>query len=110
MGGDFIGSDLVKISTGIDYLELVINIALNRENVITNIAKKNTNKIAVVKFIFNVNDKDTINRVDSKNIIELYVKEEFKKVKDSSTRNGYCLMEFENTKENLKKIEEEILL
>ena len=55
MGGDFIGSDLVKISTGIDYLELVINIALNRENVITNIAKKNTNKIAVVKFIFNVN-------------------------------------------------------
>ena len=40
MGGDFIGSDLVKISTGIDYLELVINIALNRENVITNIAKK----------------------------------------------------------------------
>lgn len=110
MGGDFIGSDLVKISTGIDYLELVINIALNRENVITNIAKKNTNKIAVVKFIFNVNDKDTINRVDSKNIIELYVKEEFEKVKDSSTRNGYCLMEFENTKENLKKIEEEILL
>lgn len=110
MGGDFIGSDLVKISTGIDYLELVINIALNRENVITNIAKKNTNKIAVVKFIFNVNDKDTVNRVDSKNIIELYVKEEFEKVKDSSTRNGYCLMEFENTKENLKKIEEEILL
>ena len=110
MGGDFIGSDLVKISTGIDYLELVINIALNRENVITNIAKKNTNKIAVVKFIFNVNDKDTINRVDSKNIIELYVKEEFEKVKDSSNRNGYCLMEFENTKENLKKIEEEILL
>lgn len=110
MGGDFIGSDLVKISTGIDYLELVINIALNRENVITNIAKKNTNKIAVVKFIFDVNDKDTINRVDSKNIIELYVKEEFEKVKDSSTRNGYCLMEFENTKENFKKIEEEILL
>ena len=110
MGGDFIGSDLVKISTGIDYLELVINIALNRENVITNIAKKNTNKIAVVKFIFNVNDKDTVNRVDSKNIIELYVKEEFEKVKDSSTRNGYFLMEFENTKENLKKIEEEILL
>ena len=110
MGGDFIGSDLVKISTGIDYLELLINIALNRENVITNIAKKNTNKIAVVKFIFNVNDKDTVNRVDSKNIIELYVKEEFEKVKDSSTRNGYCLMEFENTKENLKKIEEEILL
>lgn len=110
MGGDFIGSDLVKISTGIDYLELVINIALNRENVITNIAKKNTNKIAVVKFIFNVNDKDTINKVDNKNIIELYVKEEFEKVKDSSTRNGYCLMEFENTKENLKKIEEEILL
>lgn len=110
MGGDFIGSNLVKISTGIDYLELVINIALNRKNIIANIIKKNTNKIAVVKFIFNENDKKIINKVDNKNIIELYTKEEFGKVKDSSTRNGYCLMEFENTKENLKKIEEEILL
>jgi phosphoribosylglycinamide synthetase, ATP-grasp (A) domain len=110
MGGDFIGSNLVKISTGIDYLELVINIALNKENVLTNVDKKNTNKIAVVKFIFNENDKNIISKVNNKNIIELYIKEEFEKVKDSSTRNGYCLMQFENTEENFKKIEEEILL
>lgn len=106
MGGDFIGSNLVKISTGIDYLELVINIALNKENVISNIVKRNTNKIAVVKFIFDENDKDIISKINSRNIIELYVKKEFEKVKDSSTRNGYCLMEFENTEENLKIIEE----
>ena len=106
MGGDFIGSNLVKMSTGIDYLELVINIALNKENVISNIVKKNTNKIAVVKFIFNENDKNIISKINSRNIIELYIKREFEKVKDSSTRNGYCLMEFENTKESIKKIEE----
>jgi phosphoribosylglycinamide synthetase, ATP-grasp (A) domain len=110
MGGDFIGSDLVKMSTDIDYLELVINIVLNKENILSNIVKKNTNKIAVVKFIFSENDKEIINKIDNKHIKELYIKEEFEKVKDSSTRNGYCLMEFRNTKENLKKIEEEILL
>ena len=30
MGGDFIGSHLVKLSTGYDFLEGVINVALNR--------------------------------------------------------------------------------
>ncbi|MFP3675167.1 ATP-grasp domain-containing protein, partial [Bacillus sp. SIMBA_031] len=30
MGGDFIGSDLVQLSTGFDYLQAVLDIALNQ--------------------------------------------------------------------------------
>lgn len=32
MGGDFIGSDLVQLSTGFDYLQAVLDIALNQYN------------------------------------------------------------------------------
>lgn len=41
MGGDFIGSDLVELSTGIDYVQAVIDIALGvyKKPVITNIEK-----------------------------------------------------------------------
>jgi len=40
MGGDFIGSDLVELSTGFDYLQAVIDIALDRFSFAADIASK----------------------------------------------------------------------
>ena len=53
MGGDCIGSDLVYLSTGLDYLEMVINVGLGKE---PDLKPKKEKEIAMIKFIFNKND------------------------------------------------------
>lgn len=108
MGGDFIGSDLVKISTGIDFLKLVIDVALNNSIEITKIVDNN---YAFVKFLFNKEDLEKINKLikeQKKYIKEIWIKENFTLVTDSSTRNGYCIFDIRD-KNILSEIKEVIL-
>lgn len=97
MGGDFIGSDMVKYSTGIDFLELVIKVALNEK---INIKENQHKKNVLVKFIFNEKDLLEFNKIKkeySENLIEYSHNENMlEKVKDSSSRNGYYILVFEN--------------
>lgn len=92
MGGDCIGSHLVMLSTGIDFLKQTIDVALGKE---PDFKKSNKYNYAFIKFIFNQKDLDKINYVNNKYpniIIEKNINDNFNhKVTDSSTRFGYCI-------------------
>lgn len=93
MGGDLIGSDLVKLTTGIDFVENVIRICLGEEPKI--IGDKNHFDYAGVRFIFNKEDLNILEEM-KKNNKELLLEENFdnninESVSDSSNRHGYFL-------------------
>lgn len=109
MGGDFIGSELVRLSTGIDFTEAVMNKSLGK---ISNIEKK-YNKYSFVYFIFNEDDLNNIiknYKYLNKYIIEkdLPINNIFTSVTDSSNRYGYILFQFGTYSEYLEV--EDILL
>ena len=96
MGGDFIGSDLVEISTGFDFVNAVIDIALGNEPI-----KKNADTtIAAVRFIFSEEDVNVLNEM-KRNDPDILVSEEVNEISrnavhDSSERFGYYLFKSDN--------------
>ena len=94
MGGDFIGSTLVHISTGIDFVKNVIKVSLGEELDLTPDRGK---KIAAIRFIFSKEDKSVFSRLKAEHpelIYESDVKDEILgNVTDSSTRFGYFIMQ-----------------
>lgn len=106
MGGDFIGSDMVHISTGYDFLKNVIKISINERIEIPQLL---TNTIAFVGFLFDEGDKNKFREIKKRYpriIYEYYMKEEFDIVKDSASRNGYYILEIDdkNIVTNILKI------
>lgn len=100
MGGDCIGSDLVKISTGYDFTKMVIDVAMNKE---PSFEKVSEPMIAVIKFIFSNSDLEKLEKL-VKNYPEiLYYKSEINdtnhEVVDSSTRYGFYIFKFKNDEE-----------
>ena len=92
MGGDFIGSDLVRISTGIDFVRAVIQVAVGEK---PDLSKVCSPMIAGVRFIFNEDDISVYNRLSDKDpsmIVSSEIREIKGEVSDSSTRFGYYLM------------------
>ena len=92
MGGDLIGSDLVKLSTGVDFVKLVIEIALGREPVV----QKACSRSAAIRFILNEKDLEVYHQVISQHP-EILVDADIhfvpgQEVTDSSSRFGYFLM------------------
>ena len=105
MGGDFIGSSLVRFSTGYDYLKMVIDCAVGNDILV----EKTLSPVypyVCVKYCFDYNDIKLIQSIDSKNIIDKRISElnnyEFKNVLDSSTRFGYAIMHFDKKEEALE--------
>ena len=105
MGGDFIGSSLVRFSTGYDYLKMVIDCAVGNDILV----KKTLSPVypyVCVKYCFDYNDIKLIQSIDSRNIIDKHISElnnyEFKNVLDSSTRFGYAIMHFNKKEEALE--------
>ncbi len=92
MGGDCIGSHLVRLSTGYDYLKMVIEVALGEK---PTLSRMNHYKYAFIKFIFNEADLKKIKTIAKTwpNLIKY--KSEIKpfnhKVTDSSSRFGYYI-------------------
>lgn len=109
MGGDCIGSDLIKISTGYDFLELTLKVALGEK---IKLEKINNNKIAIIKFFFNEKDLETLKIIEKKFPKNLYSKSNIKVEKndimDSSSRYGYFILEC--TKQELIEIKKELKL
>lgn len=101
MGGDCIGSHLVELSTGRDYLKMVLDVALGQEPDITQRTEKGA---AYIRFIFGPEDlkeleflkKNYGDRIQYVSEMDL---EEKHPVKDSSSRYGYYIMRFNNTDE-----------
>lgn len=92
MGGDFIGSNLVQLSTGIDFVKAVIDISLGEE---PNLALGD-HAAAGVRFVFDQKDVDILEKLKKEHpeyIVDMDIKPVGDhEVVDSSTRYGYCLM------------------
>lgn len=94
MGGDCIGSDLVYLSTGNDFMKMVIDVACgNKPEIIEN----PSNKKAEIRFIFNEKDLEDFNSFKNENPESLYRVSEFEmenlgRVSDSSSRIGYYII------------------
>lgn len=98
MGGDCIGSDLVQISTGYDYLKMVIDVAMGLE---PNFEKISTPQIAVIKFIFNDKDIETLEKIKMNMSNKIHkiseaIKECKEEITDSSTRYGFYILKSKN--------------
>ncbi len=95
MGGDCIGSDLVQISTGYDFVSMVIDVACG---IMPNMTKVCEPKTAEVHFIFGVSDMEQLNDIQKNNpewiyrVSEIEETEEGHEVVDSSTRYGYYIL------------------
>lgn len=93
MGGDCIGSDLVQISTGYDYVKMVIDVACGKEPDFT---KKTVPTKAVIKFIFTQEDLEEMNKFKEEHKNQIYRISEMNienlgNTVDSSTRVGYYI-------------------
>ncbi len=96
MGGDCIGSHLVPISTGVDYVKMCIDISLGKEPFFN---LNDSHNIAAVRFVFNKADYAQYLDIQKKypeNIQEVHLEELTKNINvlDSSSRWGYYIMEF----------------
>lgn len=104
MGGDCIGSDLVKISTGYDFLKLTIDVALGKEPKLEKVSEP---KIAVIKFIFEKRELDKLEKIKEKYLDTIHYISEISdinhKIVDSSSRYGYYILAC-NSEEQLEKI------
>src|SRR5699024_3194007 len=87
MGGDFIGSDLVHLSTGVDFVKAVIQVAIGEE---PNLKRQEKGCNAAVRFIFSQEDIDILDRIKRQRP-EILVRYEvsdntLETVRDSSSR------------------------
>ena len=94
MGGDFIGSHLVQLSTGIDFVKAVIDVAMGQKPVLS--SSKHYAESAV-RFIFSKDDASVLYRLRQEHpesLIDYNVDEASLdcEVSDSSGRHGYFLM------------------
>lgn len=93
MGGDCIGSDLVQISTGYDFIKMVIDVACGKEPDFTKVVKPQK---AHIKFIFNEKDLEKMNKFKEEHPERIYRISEMElenlgKTVDSSSRIGYYI-------------------
>lgn len=96
MGGDCIGSDLVQISTGYDFLKMVIDVALGNK---PDFKKVTEPKKATIKFIFTEDDIKELDKIKQEHPEYIYYESPMEKINshkiiDSSTRYGYYILSF----------------
>lgn len=107
MGGDCIGSDLVRLSTGKDFVRAVIDTALGKEPDLTPVCEP---KFAAIRFVFEQKDIDILNKIKSDYKDNLFFVSEISpigdhKIVDSGTRYGFYIVTAD-TREELLKITE----
>ena len=98
MGGDCIGSDLVRISTGYDFVKMVIDVAMGNK---PSFEKVTEPKIAVIRFIFNKEDLENFKKVKSETPELIYFASKIEdisshEVVDSSSRFGFYILACKN--------------
>lgn len=94
MGGDCIGSDLVWLSTGVDYVQAVIDTACGRAPDLT---PRRAGCVSAVRFVFGQDDLDALHRIEQRHPEALVRVSEMlpidgREICDSSTRYGYYLL------------------
>lgn len=96
MGGDFIGSDLVPLSTGVDFVKAVIQVALDYK---PDIVLNDQSKAAGVRFILGEKDIEILEEVQREHsdyIVNKEIHECKGQIKDSSDRYGVFLIKANN--------------
>lgn len=101
MGGDCIGSDLVELSTGYDYVRMVIDVATGCE---PSFEKVREPKTAYIHFIFTKQDLELLEKCKREIPEKIHFISELTEVRegavtDSSTRFGYFILAFESLTE-----------
>ncbi|MBQ4375514.1 MAG: ATP-grasp domain-containing protein [Erysipelotrichales bacterium] len=101
MGGDCIGSDLVYLSTGNDFLRMVIDVARGKE---PELVKEPEQQVAAIRFIMNTKDLEILERAKKQFRMEFVsdIEKVDHAVVDSSTRLGYFIV----TTKDYGKVEE----
>lgn len=102
MGGDCIGSDLVYLSTGYDFVNAVIDIALG----IHPPKYKPISGASAIKFIFTEKDIQLVEQIKNEHP-EYVIREDIQKldgrtITDSSNRYGYILLAAHNTEDLIR--------
>lgn len=93
MGGDCIGSSLVQLSTGYDFVKMVIETALGQK---PSFEKTCIPKIAVIRFVFSEHDIHILENIRKNNpekivfVSEIQLEEH--SIVDSSSRYGYFIV------------------
>ena len=101
MGGDCIGSDLVRLSTGYDFVKMVIDTGLGRP---IDWTKEPSEKAAAVRYIMNEKDLEHFEEL-SKGAADHIVRDSNihfdggRTVTDSSTRFGFYILKAETIEE-----------
>ena len=109
MGGDCIGSDLVQLSTGYDFVKMVIDVACGKA---PDLSAQRKNNQAMVRFIFNEDDLCKLEWIKChkasaiRRISEITMFDE-RVINDSSGRYGYYLLSTD-TEEEMSEILGEI--
>jgi biotin carboxylase len=103
MGGDCIGTDLVYLSTGLDYIDFVIDVSFGIKPDIT---EKRLNQFSIVKYIVNISDLKSLEILKEKypsNVVYISHLSEVSEIElnDSSQRFGYYLLSGKLTDKNL---------
>ena len=93
MGGDCIGSDLVQLSTGVDFVKAVIDVALGKN---PNLSDYHEVGVAAINYIFDKQDVDALHKLRDEHtecLVRVEGKEEgTNEIVDSSSRYGAFLM------------------
>lgn len=105
MGGDCIGTHLVPLSTGYDYIKMVIDVAVGEP---LKLSCWNQKKISYIRFIMGNKDLELLDEI-KKNYpeviqnISIANENNFGEITDSSSRWGFFILQTEN-RETLSKI------
>ena len=110
MGGDCIGSDLVRISTGFDFVGAVIDVATGA-SIEDDLKKCGTRNLALIKFLFNSDDINLVTKVMKENPDEVFYCSEFNtgitEVTDSSNRLGFVIFDID-TRQKFEALKKEL--
>ena len=93
MGGDRIGSDLVRLSTGYDFVAAVVKVAMGEE---PELPCTDARKFAAIRYVFGEDDVASLGRLQEEQPELLVDKSEIdiadNQITDSSSRYGYFMM------------------
>ena len=104
MGGDCIGSDLVRLSTGYDFLKMVNQVASGQK---PELVCDDVKKVAVIKFIFSVEEYENYCSIKEKYPEKIYHASEMQvemdlKIVDSSSRYGFYILACDSVQEAME--------
>lgn len=107
MGGDCIGSDLVQISTGYDFLKMTIQVAAG---IAPDMKKVSEEKVAAIKFIFSQNDLNNMNHIEQEYPEKIYYRSDIdvsenNAIVDSSSRYGFYILKCDSKEEAMRLAE-----